>query len=360
MALTHCPECSELISDKATSCPKCGFPYGLVMETSNDVLPQKTSFYRPKKNSKIIKIILFLVVGLVVLSLVAWNALRMNAKRLADTHDDTSIKLTDLFELKDYTDVVKLFGEPDSKDEDYCFYPDIRVDQTKFDVGCRLTEDGTVSSWNLSYAFPGRSDSADDIFHYVPTNKEIEDARRLVRQYIGVVASEYGAYTYWEPPDITVETKKYSWDNELYSIDIVDDIDNDIVRSSWCFEIRVSYVGKSTVAKDETEVAITSNTARIRNEYEAVSAAKNDSMMEYTLAVYLGLTTEEKPTVDWGECSVKDHPNDEGWVVTLNGVVTGYPKEYSNYTVSKRFSASVSVDPSGDVGMWLVYDQGKV
>ncbi len=26
MALIHCPECEEKISDKATACPRCGYP----------------------------------------------------------------------------------------------------------------------------------------------------------------------------------------------------------------------------------------------------------------------------------------------------------------------------------------------
>lgn len=29
MALIHCPECSKKISDKATSCPSCGFPIAM-------------------------------------------------------------------------------------------------------------------------------------------------------------------------------------------------------------------------------------------------------------------------------------------------------------------------------------------
>ncbi len=47
MALTNCPSCSKLISDKATACNSCGFKAGIA--TEEDVLRQRR-LHRIKKS----------------------------------------------------------------------------------------------------------------------------------------------------------------------------------------------------------------------------------------------------------------------------------------------------------------------
>ena len=50
MSLLLCPECSHTVSDKAVSCPGCGFPMSLVL-SSGDVLPASVSAPIPPEHS---------------------------------------------------------------------------------------------------------------------------------------------------------------------------------------------------------------------------------------------------------------------------------------------------------------------
>ena len=50
MALINCPECSQSVSDKATACPKCGYPIQEMInnsKTSDNISPETVSSISP-------------------------------------------------------------------------------------------------------------------------------------------------------------------------------------------------------------------------------------------------------------------------------------------------------------------------
>lgn len=50
--LTKCPECSKDISDKATSCPNCGFPIGHNLSVNYETLPEIQTSNQESRESK--------------------------------------------------------------------------------------------------------------------------------------------------------------------------------------------------------------------------------------------------------------------------------------------------------------------
>jgi hypothetical protein len=65
MALITCPECGESISDKAASCPRCGFP-SQPQSTIEKHCDQPKSKRKPKKAIKVLLIILAIVVTVAI------------------------------------------------------------------------------------------------------------------------------------------------------------------------------------------------------------------------------------------------------------------------------------------------------
>ncbi len=63
MALTKCPECGNTISDKAISCPHCGY-----------VVKQVNNLNTPKKSGN--KGILILLVVVAIIASVTWGAIK--------------------------------------------------------------------------------------------------------------------------------------------------------------------------------------------------------------------------------------------------------------------------------------------
>lgn len=72
MALINCPECSKKVSDKASSCPRCGYPIHNEVETSgtimNENLEEPNTSLRDRINLK--KIIIVVVILLAVVFLI--------------------------------------------------------------------------------------------------------------------------------------------------------------------------------------------------------------------------------------------------------------------------------------------------
>ena len=67
MALINCPECKKEVSDKAISCPYCGFPISPVLENEKDVIVQQNGkSYEMIRLQKAIIYLLFLA-GLILL-----------------------------------------------------------------------------------------------------------------------------------------------------------------------------------------------------------------------------------------------------------------------------------------------------
>lgn len=106
----------------------------------------------------------------------------------------------------------------------------------------------------------------------------------------------------------------------------------------------------------------TTPSVKIRNEYDAVDEVRNNLLAKLLVSGGLGLEINEGVTIEWGEGYVEYPPNaDAGWLVTLNGVATGYPKKYSNDTVTKKFVLHVLVRPTGmSISEYDVEDQGVV
>lgn len=53
MALINCPECDHTVSDRATSCPKCGFPLNGVSNSKvNDQEPNPSEAFTPTQREK--------------------------------------------------------------------------------------------------------------------------------------------------------------------------------------------------------------------------------------------------------------------------------------------------------------------
>ena len=98
----------------------------------------------------------------------------------------------------------------------------------------------------------------------------------------------------------------------------------------------------------------------VRNEYDAVEEVQHSPLAKVYVAGGLGLEIEEGMTIEWGEAYVEKRPNVNCWDVTLNGVATGYPKQYSNSTVSKKFTIKTVVTAKGIPTECTVEDQGTV
>lgn len=65
MSLIKCPECKKKVSDKATACPRCGFPFDFVeqIELTEHFLPQKVA------KRQFSKLLLFLIVLITLLAI---------------------------------------------------------------------------------------------------------------------------------------------------------------------------------------------------------------------------------------------------------------------------------------------------
>ncbi|MBQ7462395.1 MAG: zinc ribbon domain-containing protein [Bacteroidaceae bacterium] len=75
MALIECPLCGENISDKATTCPHCGYVVTVVDE-------QKAT-YKPQKQSRNWgKLIVLIIVAMI--AVFAWNKIKRNESKKAE------------------------------------------------------------------------------------------------------------------------------------------------------------------------------------------------------------------------------------------------------------------------------------
>lgn len=84
MAIIKCPECQNEVSDKASSCPKCGYP--IAKETINIKTPltshidqndKERTIYIAEKESKgiVIMSVIFLILFIILLMINKWVAL---------------------------------------------------------------------------------------------------------------------------------------------------------------------------------------------------------------------------------------------------------------------------------------------
>ena len=77
MALISCDECGAEISDRANSCPKCGFP--LTKETHKNAIP---NMIRLKSNE------LITVVIACIILLILWNSSQIADKNRDEAHEE--------------------------------------------------------------------------------------------------------------------------------------------------------------------------------------------------------------------------------------------------------------------------------
>lgn len=75
MALIKCPECQNEVSDKATSCPHCGFPIHNVEENDNPEVVKESQEKSPKikkeKRKGKIKVVVISLLLILIASLSA-------------------------------------------------------------------------------------------------------------------------------------------------------------------------------------------------------------------------------------------------------------------------------------------------
>lgn len=109
MALIKCPECGKEISDKAESCPHCGYPItGNVEAENTNILSEENHVVEEKKtgNRKLIKggIIVIIAISIaIILSVIAYLVLTADARNY-----DSAMKL---FENENYQEALYKFIE---------------------------------------------------------------------------------------------------------------------------------------------------------------------------------------------------------------------------------------------------------
>lgn len=75
MALVKCPLCGENISDKAATCPHCGYVVRVIEEQAIQHNPQRRSRHWGK---------LFLIVVVALTAFFAWNTIKQNENKNAE------------------------------------------------------------------------------------------------------------------------------------------------------------------------------------------------------------------------------------------------------------------------------------
>ena len=81
MALINCPECGKEISDKASSCPSCGYPIGTNTTTKESVSAVTATSKKQGFNIKKLLLIILVAVVAIIIGIVIYNAIY---NRLAD------------------------------------------------------------------------------------------------------------------------------------------------------------------------------------------------------------------------------------------------------------------------------------
>lgn len=81
MALIKCPECGKEISDKASSCPSCGYPIGTNTTTKESVSAVTATSKKQGFNIKKLLLIILVAVVAIIIGIVIYNAIY---NRLAD------------------------------------------------------------------------------------------------------------------------------------------------------------------------------------------------------------------------------------------------------------------------------------
>ena len=109
MALVKCPLCGENISDKAATCPHCGYVVRVIEEQAIQHNPQRRSRHWGK---------LFLIVVVALTAFFAWNTIKQNENYNAEykerIYQKSGIKLRGDYsntELKGIAEGGKLYIE---------------------------------------------------------------------------------------------------------------------------------------------------------------------------------------------------------------------------------------------------------
>lgn len=143
-----------------------------------------------------------------------------------------SVSIDELIKLSSRKDVESI-ATYDKEDDIYY----VSFLNTRFSIRFSLDKNESITTWTLSYNFPGQDavETVEELLSYQPSAEELNAAQSLMNDILIYMTERFGSPDVWESP---VDTITYTWIVDNWEIDITDSSMNKDLRIIDVIDIR--------------------------------------------------------------------------------------------------------------------------